>query len=310
MSHRKEAAKAEAELNALQQDQEGSIIEHLPTSQLHERRVERTKQFVESQLELNRYDGCDSEPKSERPRSTPRTTLDFDGCVSSVSVSLSTYVPDAPGQQTCCPTLVPSAPAQHDTLSTPFQFNPNAGAFCPTVPDQMCSELTKFIVKKDLILSRLTKFDDTPELFSVWKSTFHSVMSELGVTPLEEIDLLIKYLGSDSVTQAKRIRAANARDPSRGLQRIWERLEDCYALPEMVEASLKRKVSSFPRIANKDFSRLYELSDLASEIESLKEDPHYATLFAYYDSSSGVKPMVAKLPQNIQDKFKTNGQVR
>lgn len=42
-----------------------------------------------------------------------------------------------------------------------------------------------------------------------------------------------------------------------------------------------------------------------SEIESLKENPVYSTLLAYFDSSSGVNPIVAKLPHYIQEKWVT-----
>ena len=50
---------------------------------------------------------------------------------------------------------------------------------------------------------------------------------------------------------------------------------------------------------------MYELSDTLSEIESLKEDPKYATLLAYFDSSVGISPVVSKLPYNLQEKWTT-----
>jgi hypothetical protein len=255
LSQKKEAAKAEAELIALQQDQEESIFEHLPDGQLYQHRVDRTRQFVENQREMNFDNDNNLQPNSVTPHPTPRVMLEFSDQVSSVSDPVQADVPCTGEPVRCEPVL--STPGKPDCSLMAPKLNPYAETFRPTVPD-MCSELTKFIVKKDLVLSRLTKFDDTPEYFPVWRSTFHNVMSELGVTPVEEMDLLIKYLGPESVIQAKRIRAANARDPLRGLQRIWERMEDRFALPEMVEASLKKKVQSFPRITSKDFSRLYE----------------------------------------------------
>ena len=48
--------------------------------------------------------------------------------------------------------------------------------------------------------------------------------------------------------------------------------------------------------------KLYELSDILTQIESLKEDAKYATLLAYFDSSVGVSPVVVKLPYNLQEK--------
>lgn len=56
---------------------------------------------------------------------------------------------------------------------------------------------------------------------------------------------------------------------------------------------------------NKDSTKLYKLFDIVSDIESLKENPVYSTLLAYFDSYSGVNPIVAKLPHYIQEKWVT-----
>lgn len=61
----------------------------------------------------------------------------------------------------------------------------------------------------------------------------------------------------------------------------------------------------FPKLGNKDYAKLYELLDIVTEIESLKENPTYSTLLVYSDSSSGVNPIVAKLPHSIQEKWIT-----
>lgn len=58
-------------------------------------------------------------------------------------------------------------------------------------------------------------------------------------------------------------------------------------------------------MGNKDYAKLYELLDTVTEIDSLKENPTYSTLLAYFDSSSGVNPIVAKLPHSIQEKWIT-----
>lgn len=70
------------------------------------------------------------------------------------------------------------------------------------------------------------------------------VSFELGVSPFEEMDLLIKWLGPQPSQFAKSIRAANAYDPPKGVSRIWERLYERYGRPQMVEHALKQKVSS------------------------------------------------------------------
>ena len=119
----------------------------------------------------------------------------------------------------------------------------------------------------------------------MWKCGFLGIIKELQVTTVEELDLLVKWLGPESSKHARSLRAANAQEPTRGLERVWQRLSGC---PEMVESALKNKLSDFPTLTNKDNKKLYELSDLLSEIESVKNQEKYKALLGYLDSSSGV----------------------
>ncbi|CAG2194147.1 unnamed protein product [Mytilus edulis] len=144
------------------------------------------------------------------------------------------------------------------------------------------------------------------EAYESWRASFQSVTRELGVTPFEEMDLLVKWLGTESSKFAKIIRAANAHDPPpRGLQRIYDRLQERYGRPEMVESALKRKLNAFQTITNKDCVKLYDLLDILTEIESSMLNPKYTTLLSYYNSSSGINPIVAKLPYFLQEKWTT-----
>lgn len=180
------------------------------------------------------------------------------------------------------------------------QMDPNAPSFYPERLGY--SDFTKYLLRKDLLLQRLTTFDDKPETFSMWKASFQSVTKELGVTANEEFDLLFKWLGPESKKHALSIRASNP-NPARGLERLWERLHERYGCPEMVEASLKRKLEKFPKLGSKDNAKLYELADILSEVEAMMEDPIYGSLLGYYNTSSGVLPIVGKLPLHIQGKW-------
>ena len=168
----------------------------------------------------------------------------------------------------------------------------------------VASELTRFLLKKDLLLSRLSRFNDRPESYAVWKASFQSIMGELSVTPFEEMDLLVKWLGPESSKHALSIRTSNASHPDRGLRRIWERMDERYGCPEMVESALLQKLSNFPKLT-KDYKKLYELADILAEVEAAKENENYRTMLAYFDSSSGVMPIVSKLPHQLQEKWTT-----
>ncbi|XP_052087892.1 uncharacterized protein LOC127724930 [Mytilus californianus] len=165
------------------------------------------------------------------------------------------------------------------------------------------TEFARLFMKKELLLSRLTSFTDNPENYLIWKASFRSIMHDLQVTPSEEMDLLIRWLGQESSKQAIRLRASNTHDPKKGLERIWNRLDERYGSPELIESTLKDKILKFGKMNNTDNKRLYELGDLLAEIDSVKEDPKYSTLLGYFDSSSGVNPIVSKLPHFLQTKW-------
>jgi hypothetical protein len=78
------------------------------------------------------------------------------------------------------------------------------------------SDITRFMYRNDFLLSRFVNFYDKPECYESWRTSYHSITKELGITPFEEIDLLVKWLGPESSRFAKSIRAANAHNPPRG----------------------------------------------------------------------------------------------
>lgn len=118
------------------------------------------------------------------------------------------------------------------------------------------ADFTRYMLKKDLLVSRLIKFNNKPEFYPSWRNSFKSVMLELDAKPEEDIDFLIKYTSNSSQQQIISIKSANSHNPRRGLQRIWQRLEERFGSPELIKTSLKTKLNSFPPITNKEFHRL------------------------------------------------------
>ncbi len=106
------------------------------------------------------------------------------------------------------------------------------------------------------------------------KCFFKAVTSELNLTSREEIDLLIRLLGPDSSSHAKRIKAVYVSNPTAGVGVIWRRMEDCYGCPKVIEQAMLKRLDAFPRITNKDTHRLRDLNDLFLELQSAKESGH------------------------------------
>ncbi|XP_048747853.2 uncharacterized protein LOC125660050 [Ostrea edulis] len=169
--------------------------------------------------------------------------------------------------------------------------------------NQVTSDLTKFLLRKDLLFARLTTFSEQPEAYLAWKRTFKQVMDELNIGPSEELELLIKWLGPVSSKYAQSLKISNVNRPILGVARLWDRLDHRYGCPEMVEAALKKKIEQFPKLNNRDNERLFELADILAEIDSVKENSTYSSLLSYYDTSSGVLPIIQKLPYSLQEKW-------
>jgi hypothetical protein len=55
------------------------------------------------------------------------------------------------------------------------------------------SDMTKFMLRKDLLFSRLTTFNDKAESYYACKASFKGIMEDLQVSDAEQIDLLVKW---------------------------------------------------------------------------------------------------------------------
>jgi hypothetical protein len=161
------------------------------------------------------------------------------------------------------------------------------------------------MARKDIVLSRLIKYNDSPIQYLSGKQTFKAVIGEHSATPAEELDLLIKWLGPDSARQAESIKAESSADPIGGLRKIWDRLDIRHGSTELIEECLRRKLENFPKLSNttNDYKRLYDLYDILCEIQCAKDNPHYSQVLAYFDSSTGVNEIVSRLPTKLQDRW-------
>ena len=171
-------------------------------------------------------------------------------------------------------------------------------------PDMM--DFAKYLARRELVTTGLNKFDDQPESFRAWQSSFFNATQGLELTASEELDLLIKWLGKESSDHVKRIRAVYVSNPQAALQLSWTRLQECYATPEVKESALFKRLDCFPRLSSRENSKLRELSDLLLELLSAQTDGYLPGL-SYLDTPRGINPIVEKLPQNLQDKWLSTG---
>ncbi|KAE8623342.1 hypothetical protein XENTR_v10005572 [Xenopus tropicalis] len=187
-------------------------------------------------------------------------------------------------------------PDRYD-YTTPSHYNTHP----PTYPgaNQATMDFAKFFARHELITKGLIKFNDRPEGFRAWRSSFQNTIRDLSYS--EEIELLIKYLGTESAEHAKRIRVININHPETGLKMIWHRLNECYGSAEVIENALFKRIDDFPKISNKGYQKLRELSDLLMELQVAKAEGDLPGL-AFLDTA-----IVQKLPYNLQERWMAHG---
>ncbi|XP_056393184.1 uncharacterized protein LOC130285449 [Hyla sarda] len=210
----------------------------------------------------------------------------------------------------------PLTPRQHDTGQhnqettnryehTPYSYQGSTPPVYPAVY-QTTMDFAKFFTRRELVAKGIVTFNDRPEDYRAWRSSFQNVTRDLDLSCSEEVDLLVKYLGEESSKHAARIRAININYPETGLKMIWSRLDECYGSAEVIESALYKRIEDFPRITNKGYQKLRELSDLLMELQVAKSEGDLQGL-AYLDTARGVNPLVQKLPFNLQEKWITHG---
>lgn len=105
---------------------------------------------------------------------------------------------------------------------------------------------------------------------------------------------IVKYTtGPDSKKAAMSIQSANFKrlTPSKK-KNDMAKIEWTIRGAELVESSIKQKLVCFPKVEVKEEKNLYNLVDIAVEIDSLKRDEQFSSLFASYDSSAGASFIV------------------
>ncbi|XP_037509614.1 uncharacterized protein LOC119386370 [Rhipicephalus sanguineus] len=176
----------------------------------------------------------------------------------------------------------------------------------PNSPSSELVGVLKFLCRKDLVSTGLTKFDDRPENFRAWKSSFKGVIRDVDLSAQEELDLLIKWLGPESSRQVWRLKSVHVDDFSRGLNVVWKRLDDTFGRPEAIEDALLKRLEDFPKIPYRDNAKLQDLGDLLLELEAPKTDPYLSGL-SYLDTARGVNKIVSKLPSGLQENWMSVG---
>ncbi|XP_043105115.1 uncharacterized protein LOC122351832 [Puntigrus tetrazona] len=172
----------------------------------------------------------------------------------------------------------------------PYPISPNSNNCSSNMND-----FVRFLARRELVATGLLQFNDKPQNYRAWKRSFQSATADLNLTSSEEMDLLLKWLGKESAEHVEQIRAIHINHPQAGLAMAWDRLDQAYGSTEVIEDALFKRIDAFPKITNRDYSKLTKLSDLLMELQSAKAEGDLPGL-AFLDTARGVNPIVQKLP--------------
>ncbi|KAJ8020558.1 hypothetical protein HOLleu_40182 [Holothuria leucospilota] len=168
------------------------------------------------------------------------------------------------------------------------------------------SSFGNILMKKELVKSSIRSFKGNPGEYRGWKESFKQATKELDLSPIQEVNIIISNVDGDTKSLIKRISDIHVSDPSLGLQRIWAYLDKRHGAKEAVEKELMNKLEDFPRISKNDSKRLEDYGYLLMEVQYVKETKQYPGLLVL-DSSRGVQPLVEKLPEWIQKRWRDKG---
>ena len=231
--------------------------------------AQRTSEYVQQQSELLFPNTQHNAVQPPERNNNEVDVQDSTRITNPVTVNIQTNPP--PVNREIKPEPTKNTYLTHTYLSNPPKQTTNLpNSYMPTTNN--AQDFAKYLIRKELVSTGLLQFDDKPENYWAWKTSFISATKDLDVSPREELNLLTKLLGPKSSEQAKRIRAVHILNPAAGAKMVWQRLEECYGSPEAIEDALLKKVEDFPKLTNKDNVNLQELSDIRMELKGAKQD--------------------------------------
>ena len=295
---RREAAMAEAEAavwEAADGMEKYMLVDEVGPSE--EDKMRRTKEYITSHFDPHSYKGHPSnDPPAQPAIKATQSTCQPPDLYVPPGVKIENQAPHGESDQ------------QRGSKVNHTDSNRSAQPFypqrAPTAPytGPMVEHLAQYLARRDLVSSSLYQFDDQPEHYRAWQSSYISASQGLGLTATEELDLMTKWLGKESGNHVKRLRSVYITNPVIALTKAWERLQECYAAPEIIEKALFDRLDNFPRVSAKEQTKLRELADLLMEVQCAKEDGYLPAL-SYLDTARGIEPIVGKLPYGLQEKW-------
>ena len=171
---------------------------------------------------------------------------------------------------------------------------------------EQLNSISNMLVQKELVKSSLRKFRCNAGEYRAWKGSFKQATKDLDLKPFQEMNLILDSIEGETKSLVQKIYAIHVNKPDLGLQRVWSYLDEKHGSPEAIEHDLMMRVELFQKILPRASTKLEEFGYLLLEVQYVKESKQYPGLLVL-DSSRGLQPLVQKLPEWLQMKWRQKG---
>ena len=148
-------------------------------------------------------------------------------------------------------------PSSRDTANAQQASNHLTPAAEPFItknkPDQnVMRSCLEFMARREVITKKVQKFDDEPENFHTWETSFKTMLKDIAISPEEELSLLSEYTSKESRKLVQKLRNACIQNPAKGVEEVWTKLRERSGCDVVLTKAYLDKIGSSPKVGYKD----------------------------------------------------------
>ena len=294
----KKAAVANAKLKVFEEallEQELERDSELPSLEVPGiKNEERTSQWVHSSLTLN--------PSPADYRSRPGRTQES-------SNALEQSKPLSPSVVPKSQSLSQDLPNKKEQQDTPFNREPisTSTPLIDVTGSQLIETLTSVnqqivagLARQNLPKCHPDVFSGDPTLFHPWKAEFKAMITDVSVSPVQEINYLRSFTSGEPQKLVDNYRKRKHHDPCGLLKNLWAELERRFGSAATITNALLERMHVLAAFRESENDKLQEFADLCADVTSqISCLPGLACL----NFPNAIQPIAAKLPPSLRGKW-------
>ena len=255
---------------------------------------ERTSQWVYSSPTLN------FPPTDYRPR--PQ-------CIQESSNTLEQSKPLSPSAVPKSQSFNQDLPNKKVQQDTPFNREPviTSTPLTDVTRSQLIETLTSVnqqivtrLVRENLPKCHPDVFSGDPTLFHPWKAAFKAMITDVSVSPVQEINYLRSFTSGEPQKLVENYRKRKHHDPCGLLKNLWAELERRFGSAATITNALLERMHVLAAFRESENDKLQEFADLCADVTSqISCLPGLACL----NFPNAIQPIAAKLPPSLRGKW-------